>query len=96
MQTVRIATSLQNTTRLLIDDLHFVVDYYILHILLEHAVCLEQLVDGVNTLRTDGVIVQDGILLGCFLLCRDILFFNVSDARTDVWQHKEAIFTNAF
>ncbi len=53
VQAVRIAASVENTPRLLVDDLHLVVHHDVFDVLLEHGVGFEQLVHRVHTLRFD-------------------------------------------
>ena len=68
MQTVRIAASVENTSRLLVHDLHLVVHDHILHVLLEHGVGLQQLVHRVYALRLDRVVVDHLVALAGLLL----------------------------
>ncbi len=63
MKSVAVATSLHDTSGLLIDNLDFIVVDYVFHILFKECVCLEELVDGVHTLGLYGVVVHEGIFL---------------------------------
>ena len=80
MQPVRIAPAVQNTARLLIDDLHLVVHHHVFDIFLEHRVCFQQLDDRMHALGFDGVVVDYGIaLLGLFLRS-NLLLLDLGDA----------------
>ena len=53
MQSVRVAAAVENTARLLVDDLHLVVHDDVFHVLFEHGVCLQQLDHRMHALRFD-------------------------------------------
>ena len=91
MQAVRIAAPVEDTSRLLVDDLHLVVHDHILHVALEHRVGLEQLVDRMHTLRLDRVVVDDLILALGLLLGRDVALLQIGDLAADVGQHEESV-----
>ena len=57
MQTITPATSFHDTTSLLVNDLHFTIDDHILVVLVEHTVGLQQLLQGMNALRLDGIVL---------------------------------------
>ena len=96
MQPVRIAPAVQNTARLLIDDLHLVVHHHVFDIFLEHRVCLQQLDDRMHAFGFDGVVVDYGIaLLGLFLRS-NLLLFDLGDAGPDVGQDEEALLVEIF
>ncbi len=63
VQTVRIPAPLQNTARLLINNLYLIVHHHIFHILLKHSIGFDQLVDGMNPLRFHRIILQKSIFL---------------------------------
>ena len=91
MQAVRIAAPVEDTSRLLVDDLHLVVHDHILHVALEHRVGLEQLVDRMHTLRLDRVVVDDLILALGLLLGRDVALLQIGYLAADVGQHEESV-----
>ena len=96
MQPVRIAPAVQNTARLLIDDLHLVVHHHVFDIFLEHRVCFQQLDDRMHALGFDGVVVDYGIaLLGLFLRS-NLLLLDLGDAGPDVGQDEEALLVEIF
>ena len=96
MQPVRIAPAVQNTARLLIDDLHLVVHYHVFDIFLEHRVCLQQLDDRMHALGFDGVVVDYGIALLGLSLRSNLLLFDLGDAGPDVGQDEEALLVEIF
>ena len=53
VQAVRIAAAVEDTARLLVDDLHLVVHHHVFDVLLEHGEGFQQLVDRVHALRLD-------------------------------------------
>ena len=76
VQAVRIAASLHDTTRLLVDNHHFVVDDHIFVVFLKQRVGFQQLVDGVDALALDRIVGEQFIFLCLPLLfVRDVLQF---------------------
>ena len=67
VQAIGITTSVHDTTRLLVNDLHLTVDNHVFVVFLEHGVSFQQLVDGMYTLALDGIVRQYLVLLGLFL-----------------------------
>ena len=63
VQSVAPTTTFHNTTRLLIHDLYLAVNHHILIILIEHAVSLQQLLQGMYTLALNGVVAHQLVLL---------------------------------
>ena len=63
MQAIAPTTALHDTASLLIDNLHLTIDNHILVILIKHAVGLQQLLEGMNTLTLDGVMAQQLVFL---------------------------------
>ena len=95
VQAIRVATALHDTTCLLVDNLNLVVDKHILHLLLEHEVCLEQLVHRMHTLSLYCVVRDECILLLSTLLCRELRVVNLRNTSTDVGQYEEALLVKA-
>ena len=62
VQAIRIATSIHDTTRLLVDDHDLIVHDDILVILFEERIGLEELIDRVYTFALDGVVREKGLL----------------------------------
>ena len=91
MQTVRVAATVENTSRLFVHYFHLVVHHDVLHVLLEHRVGFEQLIDGVYALRLYRVVVDYLVLLLRLLLQREFRFLQVGDFGTDVRQHEESV-----
>ena len=75
MQSVAPAAALHYTAGLLINDLNLaVLGHNVVNIALKHAVCLEQLVDGMDALALYSIIGKEFILLGqTFLLTQVFL-----------------------
>ena len=71
MQAVGVTATLHDTTRLFVDDFHFVVDDHIFVVFLEEGVSFEQLVYGVYSLGFDGVFLGDLVFA--------FLFFDVGE-----------------
>ena len=70
MESVAPAASFHDTTGLLIDDLDLSVLNDIVNLLIEHCICLKELVYSMYTLRLEGEISKDLILLHLLFLCR--------------------------
>ena len=67
VQTVAPATAFHDTSRTLVDNLDLAVDDHIVHVLGEHGVGLEQLVDRVHALGLEGVVGIEFVLEALFL-----------------------------
>ena len=91
MQPVGVAASLHDTARLLIHDFHLIVDDDVLHVLLEHAVRLEQLVDGMHPFGFDGIFVDEFVLFGRLLLGAQVALLDFGHGSTYVGQHEESL-----
>ena len=91
MQTVRPATALHYTSRLFIDNLHLIIlGDNIVHIPLEHTVCLEQLAYSMNTFTFYGKIGKQFILLRKLILrCKLRLRLKFRKLRCNVGHNKE-------
>ena len=63
MQSVAPAAALHDTAGLLVDDFYLAVDDHILVVLVEHAVGLQQLLQGMDALRLHGIVLQQLVLL---------------------------------
>ena len=63
MQTVAPAAALHDTSCLLVDDLHLSVDDHVLVVLVKHTVGLQQLLEGMYTLRLHGIVVEHLVFL---------------------------------
>ena len=63
MEAVAPPSAFHDTSCLLVDNLHLSVYDNILIVLVEHTVGLEQLLEGMDTLRLYGVVCQHLILL---------------------------------
>ncbi len=68
METVAPSASLHNTSGLLVNDFDLVVHYHIVDILLEHRVCLQELVDRMYPFRLQSELSHYLILLQLLLL----------------------------
>ena len=82
---------LHDTARLLIHDFHLIVDDDVLHVLLEHAVRLEQLVDGMHPFGFDGIFVDEFVLLAVVLLGAQVALLDFGHGSTYVGQHEESL-----
>ena len=57
VQSVTPATTFHDTTCLLVDNLYFAINNHVFIVLIEHAVSFQQLLQGVNTLRLNGIVL---------------------------------------
>ena len=90
VQSVAPAASLHDTTRLLIDNLHFAVDDHILVVLVEHGVGLQQLLQGMHTLRLHGIVLEHFIFLVQALLVRQArVSLQFRELTGNIGQHEE-------
>ena len=96
VQAVRIAAAVENTARLLVDDLHLVVHHDVFDVLLEHGVGFEQLVHRVHTLRFDSVVVDERVALLRLLLDCPFALFDLGHFGADVGHHEESVFIEVF
>ncbi len=68
MQPFGITTSLEDTSRLLVNNFYFVVHHHVFHITLEESVGLKELIHSVNTLGFYGIVAkQFAFAFGLFL-----------------------------
>ncbi len=70
MQSVAPAAAFHDTSSLLVNNFHLAVNHHILIVLVEHGVCLEQLLQGMYTLALHAVVVEQLILAVHTLLVR--------------------------
>ena len=91
VQTVGIAAALHNTARLLIHNLHFVVDNHILNIALKHRISLKQLVYSVNAFGFYRIVLQNFVFLLSKLGCCQVLLRQFGYLSSDIGQHKEIL-----
>ena len=94
MQAVAPLTSLHDTSCLLVHNLHLAVHYDILVVLVEHGVCLEQLLQGVNALALHAVVAEQFVLLCHLLLVAHLLSLEFRHLCGDVRQHEEFAVVN--
>jgi len=71
VQAIAPATTFHDTTCLLVDNLYLTVDDHIFVVLVEHAVGLQQLLQGVDTLRLHCIVLQHLVFLVDTLLVRE-------------------------
>jgi len=90
VQTVAPTTTVHDTTCLFIDNLHLSVQYHIVSILFEHGVSLQELVDGVNTFRLDGIVGEEFVLLCQLFFFAQAHVFQFRQLSCDVRQHEES------
>ena len=90
MQTVGVAAAFHDTARLLVHNLHLSVYHDVFVVLLKHGIGLQQLVDGMYAFRLDGIVGEQGILLGQTLFFAQVLFiFQFGKLGGDVGQYEE-------
>ena len=74
VQTITPSATFHDTTSLFINDLYLSVDDNILIILIKHTVCLQQLLEGVNSFTLNSVVVHHLVfLVETFLVCETCL-----------------------
>ena len=90
MQSVAPASAFHDAARLLVHNLHLAVDDHVLVVLVEHAVGLEQLLQGVYALRLYGIVRHEFVLLvHALLVAQSRLHFESRQLAGDVGQHKQ-------
>ena len=89
MQTIRVTTTFHDTAGLFVHNLHLVVNHYIFVVAIEEAVSLQQLGDGVDTFRFDGVVVDEFVFLGNLFFVAQHFVFQFRKLRSDVGQYEE-------
>ena len=90
VQSVAPAASLHDTSCLLVHNFHLTVDDHVFVVLVEHGVCLEQLLQGVHAFALYGVVVHQFVLLVQALLVGQSLFgFQGRQLGGDVGQHEQ-------
>ena len=72
VESVAPAAAFHDTACLLVDNLHLAVHNNVLVVLVEHGVSLQQLLQGMYTLRLYGVVVEHGVLLVEALLLAEV------------------------
>ena len=92
VQAIRPAAAFHDTTRLLVDNLHLTINNHVLIVTVEHTVCLQQLLQGMNTLRLYGIVLQGLVFLVDTLLVSE---FSVAlegrELSSDIGQHEEVL-----
>ena len=63
VQTIAPLSTFHDTSRLLVDNLHFAVDDDIFVVLVEHCICLEQLLQGMNAFALYAIVAEQRIFL---------------------------------
>ena len=92
VQSVAPATTLHDTTSLLVNDLHLAVDNHILVVLIKHAVSLQQLLQGVHTLTLYSVVAHQLIfLIQTLLIGESGLSLESRQLGSDIGQHKQLV-----
>ena len=89
VESVAPAASLHYTAGLLVHNLDLVVIDHIIDVLLEHCVCLEQLVYGVDALALEGVVAKYLVLATLLLGRSEVLFLQFGNHRAHIRQHEE-------
>ena len=89
MQSVRITAPFHNTTCLFINDFHFIVDDDVFHILLEHRISFQQLLNSVDALGSDGELAVDVRLADGLFLRVEIFVLELTDLATDIGQDEQ-------
>ena len=74
VQAVAPLAAFHDAARLLVDYFHLAVHHYVLVVLVEHGVGLEQLLQGMHAFALHGVVVEQAVLLVKALLVVKILF----------------------
>ncbi len=91
MQAVRVASAVEYTAGLLVDDLDLVVHDDIFGVALEHRIGFQQLDDRMDTLRLYGVVVDDCVVALRLLLWRQVAVLDLGYLLAYVGQHEEAV-----
>ena len=91
MESVAPAASLHDTSRLFVHNLHLSVKHDIFLVDAEHGVGFEELEDGVNAFRLDGIVLKQGILFRDFFLVGEVGGFELGEFGGDVGKHEERI-----
>ena len=91
MKSITPATSLHDTTCLLIHNLHLTINHHIVVILHEHRVSLQQLLHGVHTFRLHSIICHQFVLLGKALLLITNRIVEFRQLPCDIRQHEELV-----
>ena len=77
MQSVAPLTTFHDTTGLLVDNLHFTVDYHILIVFIKHGICLQQLLQGMYTLTLHTVVREQLVFLVYALFLSEVLILQL-------------------
>ena len=90
METVAPAASLHDTSCLLVDNLDLAILDDVVDLAVEHSICLKELSHGMYTLRLEGEVSMDLILLHLLLLCRErIILLHLCNRSTHVRKDEE-------
>ena len=90
MQAIAPATTFHDTSSLLIHNLHLTVDHHVFIVFIEHAVSLQQLLEGVYTLTLYGEVVQQLVfLIETLLIRQSCLCLQGGQLRGNVRQHEQ-------
>ena len=89
VKSVAVATSLHDTSGLLIYDLDFIVVDDVFHVLVEERVSLQELVDGVHALSLDGISLERGVFHFLMFLLGSLLVLNGRQLGGDVGKDEE-------
>ena len=92
MQTIAPTATFHDTAGLLVNNLHLAINHYILIVLVEHAVGLEQLLQGVNTLALNSVVTHQLVfLVKALLIGQTCLGLKCRKLGGDIGQYKEFV-----
>ncbi len=90
MQAIAVAAAFHDAPSLLIHDFHFALGIHDIFLVdVKQGVGLEQLCDGVHTLRLHAVVLQQFVFLGDFLFLAQRLVGYGRQLRGDVGQDEE-------
>ncbi len=89
VQAVGVPASFHHTAGLFIHDLHFVIDHHILIIFFEQGIRFQQLVDSMHTFRLHGIVLQQFVFPGRFLILRKFSILQFRHFGPDIGQDKE-------
>ena len=76
MQSIAVSAAFENTTGLLIHNLHLVIHHHIFHIYFEQGICFKQLIYSMDAFGFHGIIAKELCLLISFLFIRYLAAFH--------------------
>ena len=95
MQSVAPAAAFHDTSSLLVNNLHLAVHDNILVVLVEHSVCLEELLQRVHALTLYAIVCQQLILLvDTLLVCQSGLVLKSRELACYIGQHEKVLVVN--